>query len=82
LALSAGGYDPVTAQSDLWAHASIQPQLRNAALTLQGSDVYKKVKPPGDTTLYKCALHICFAVQQQPSAAVKEMQLKLLRQLF
>lgn len=47
------GNDPVTAQSDLWAHASIQPQLRNAALTLQGSDVYKKVKPPGDTTLYK-----------------------------
>lgn len=51
---TAGGNDPVTAQSDLWAHARITPTLRNAALTLQASDVYKKVKPPGDTTLYKC----------------------------
>lgn len=49
----AGGTDKVTAASDLCAHARIAPALRNAALNLVGTDPYKKVKPPGDTTLYR-----------------------------
>ena len=51
-ATTAGGTDAVTAAADLCAHVRIQPALRNAALTLVGSDLYKKVKPPGDTSLY------------------------------
>jgi hypothetical protein len=43
----------VTAAADLCAHARIAPALRNAALTLVGTDPYKKVKPPGDTTLFR-----------------------------
>lgn len=46
------GADAVTAAADLCAHARIAPTLRNAALNLVGADLYKKVKPPGDTTLY------------------------------
>lgn len=44
----------MTAAADLCAHARIAPQLRDAALKLVGgADVlFKKVKPPGDTTLY------------------------------
>jgi hypothetical protein len=42
----------VTAAADLCAHARIAHVLRNAALNLVGSDVYKKIKPPGDTSLY------------------------------
>lgn len=43
----------MTAAADLCAHARIAPTLRNAALNLVGADLYKKVKPPGDTTLYR-----------------------------
>ncbi|WIA39677.1 hypothetical protein OEZ86_005742 [Tetradesmus obliquus] len=76
------GNDPVTAQSDLWAHARITPTLRNAALTLQASDVYKKVKPPGDTTLYKsdawtlesiAAAGVRPAVQQAPQFIAEQL---------
>lgn len=42
----------MTAAADLCKHANIQPVLRNAALNLVGSDLYKKIKPPGDTSLY------------------------------
>jgi hypothetical protein len=48
----AGGTDPVTAAADLCGHVRIAPALRSAALTLVGSDLYKKIKPPGDTSLY------------------------------
>lgn len=43
----------MTACSDLWSHAQISSVLRDAALKLQGADLYKKVKPPGDTFLYQ-----------------------------
>jgi hypothetical protein len=43
----------VTAQSNLWLNAGFSVEMRDRALTLQGSNLYKKVKPPGDTTLYK-----------------------------
>lgn len=49
---AAGGTDPVTAATDLCAHVRIAPNLRNAALNLVGADLYKKIKPPGDTSLY------------------------------
>jgi hypothetical protein len=43
----------VTAQSDLWRHAGIRKEMYTAALALQGKDVFSRVKPPGDTTLYR-----------------------------
>lgn len=42
----------MTAAADLCGHVRIAPALRNAALNLVGSDLYKKVKPPGDTSLH------------------------------
>lgn len=50
--LVARGTDPVTGAADLCAHVRIAPALRNAALNLVGADLYKKVKPPGDTSLH------------------------------
>lgn len=41
----------MTARSDVWAAARISPILRDAALTLRGADLWRKVRPPGDTTL-------------------------------
>lgn len=46
------GHDAVTAASDLWSHSRISPILRDAALNLHGSDIYKRVKPAGDTRLF------------------------------
>lgn len=56
LLLHTGGTDPVTGAADLCAHVRIAPALRNAALNLVGADLYKKVKPPGDTSLHTYAL--------------------------
>jgi hypothetical protein len=72
LSCTAGGLDPVTALSDLWAHAHIAPALRDAALNLSGSDVYRKVKPPGDTRLYRYCTYL-----RSPTACTCDVMLDL-----
>jgi hypothetical protein len=48
----AGRNDDVTARSDVWAASRISPILRDAALVLRGTDLWRKMRdPPGDTTL-------------------------------
>lgn len=71
----AGCSDSVTAASDLCAHVNIAPQLRDAALKLVGADLYKKVKAPGDTSLYRYVSLSVVLLLSDPGADAKKLQL-------